>query len=246
MRKKRTPAAEKVEMSFLDHLEEFRWRLLYSLIGILIGSVLCLSFVNPLVDFILLMPAKNAGMKLINLKPFGQLMLYFEVGIIIGSIISLPNIFYQFWKFISPALKKNERKHIKAVVIFSTLSFLSGAVFGYFLMLPATLKFAANFGSSSIENKIAISEYFSIVISIILGCGIVFELPMLSFFLTKIGILNYRFMQKYWRHAMIINLFLAAVLSPGTDPVSMIILAIPLILLYEISIFVSKISQKKK
>ena len=112
-------------------------------------------------------------------------------------------------------------------------------------MLPLALKFAAQFGSSAIENNFAIDEYFSIIISVILAAGIVFELPMLSFFLSKIGILSPSIMRKYRRHSIITILILAAILTPGTDPVSQVILAIPLVLLYEISIFVSKIFTKK-
>jgi len=112
-------------------------------------------------------------------------------------------------------------------------------------MLPVTLKFAASFGSASIQNNFSIEEYFSIIMSIILGAGLIFELPMLSFFLSKIGILKPSFMKKYRRHAFVIIMILAAILSPGTDPVSQVMLAVPLVFLYEVSILVSKFSQKK-
>jgi sec-independent protein translocase protein TatC len=112
-------------------------------------------------------------------------------------------------------------------------------------MLPVTLKFAASFGSASIQNNFSIEEYFSIIMSIILGAGLIFELPMLSFFLSKIGILKPSFMKKYRRHAIVIIMILAAILSPGTDPVSQVMLAVPLVFLYEVSILVSKFSQKK-
>ncbi|MCL5029737.1 MAG: twin-arginine translocase subunit TatC [Bacteroidetes bacterium] len=233
------------EMTFLEHLEELRWRIIYSLIGLLAGALLCWIFVDFLVDKILLLPARNSGVKLQNLKPFGQLMLYFEVAIVGGAILSLPNIFYQFWKFISPALRKNERRYITAIVAFSTLCFLIGVSFAYFIMLPSSLKFAAQFGSSEIKNVFAIDEYMNIIISIMLGSGLVFELPMISFFLTKIGILTPAFMRKYRRHAIVIIFIAAAFLTPGTDPVSQIILAAPLVLLYEISIIISKFARKK-
>lgn len=237
--------SEEVEMTFLEHLEELRWRIIYSLVGILIGTVIAWIFIDFFIDDVLLLPAKKAHIKLQNLKPFGQLFLYFEVAIIIGIILSFPNVVYQIWKFIAPALKEKEKKYITSIVLFTTFCFLCGVVFAYFIMLPLTLKFAAQFGSPSIENNFAIDEYFSIILSVIVGAGLVFELPMLSFFLSKIGILTPTFMKKYRRHAIVVIMILAAILTPGTDPVSQVILAIPLVFLYEISILVSKIFQKK-
>lgn len=233
------------EMTFIEHLEELRWRIIYSAIGLVIGAIVCWIFIDYLVEVILLKPARDSGAHLQNLRPFGQLFLYVQIAIIGGVILSLPNLFFQFWKFIAPALKRNERKYILSVVIFSTVSFLIGIVFAYFAMLPLTLKFAAQFGSTAIENNFAIDEYMSIIISVMLASGFVFELPLISFFLTKLGILSPNFMKKYRKHALVIIMVLAAVLTPGTDPVSQIVLAIPLALLYEISIFISKIAAKK-
>jgi sec-independent protein translocase protein TatC len=233
-----------VEMSFLDHIEELRWRIIYSLIGIVIFTIVAWVFINPLIE-ILLKPARDAHASLQNLRPFGQLFLYFQVAIIIGIVASIPNIFYQLWKFIAPALKKSERKYILRIVFFSTFCFLAGIAFAYFVMLPMAMKFAAQFGTEEIKNEFAIDEYMSIIISIMLSAGVVFELPMVSFFLSKLGILSPKFMRKYRRHAIVIIMVLAAILTPGTDPVSQVILAVPLVLLYEISIFISKISYKK-
>jgi len=234
-----------VEMSFLDHLEELRWRLIYAIIGIVIGSIAAWIFIEPLVEVVLLKPARDSGAILQNLRPFGQLFLFVQVSIVVGIVATLPNLFYQLWKFISPALKKNEKKYILAIVIFSTVCFLAGIAFAYFVMLPLALKFAAEFGTEAIKNEFAINEYMSIIISVMLAAGFVFELPMISFFLTKLGILTPAFMKKYRRHAIVIILVLAAFLTPGADPISQIVLAVPLVLLYEISIFISKISVKK-
>ncbi|MBI5663362.1 MAG: twin-arginine translocase subunit TatC [Ignavibacterium album] len=236
---------EEKEMTFLEHLEELRWRIIYSLIGIVIGTIIAWVFVDFLVEQILLKPAKDSGVSLQNLKPFGQIFLYFQIALIAGLIISIPNVFYQFWKFISPALRKHERRYILAIVIFSTLCFLAGIAFAYFVMLPLALSFAAQFGTQTIKNEFAVDEYMSIIISVMLAAGLVFELPMLSFFLSKLGILKPSFMRKYRKHSIVIILVAAAVLTPGTDPVSQVILAVPLVLLYEISILVSKFSQKK-
>jgi sec-independent protein translocase protein TatC len=234
-----------VEMSFLDHLEELRWRLIYAIIGIVIGTIAAWIFIEPLVEIVLLKPARDSGAILQNLRPFGQLFLFVQVSIVAGIIITLPNLFYQLWRFISPALKKNEKKYIFSIVIFSTLCFLAGIAFAYFVMLPLALKFATEFGTEAIKNEFAINEYMSIIISVMLAAGFIFELPMVSFFLTKLGILTPAFMKKYRRHAIVIILVLAAFLTPGADPISQIVLAVPLVLLYEISIFISKISMKK-
>ncbi|HET55414.1 MAG TPA: twin-arginine translocase subunit TatC [Ignavibacteria bacterium] len=232
-------------MSFLEHLEELRWRILYSLIGIVIGTIVAWIFIDFLIDHILLLPAQSARIKLQNLRPFGQLFLYFQVALIAGIVLSIPNLFYQLWKFIAPALKENEKKYVTAVVSFSTLCFLSGIVFAYYVMLPLTLTFAGQFGSEQIENNFAIDEYFSIIISVMLAAGLVFELPMMSFFLSKLGLITPAFMRKYRRHSIILILVAAAILTPGTDPVAQVLLAVPLALLYEISIFVAKVFQRK-
>ena len=196
------------EMSFLEHLEEMRWRIIYSLIGIVVGTIIAWIFIDQLVDVVLLKPARDSGAHLQNLRPFGQLFLFVEVAIIVGVVISIPNIFYQLWKFISPALKQNEKKYILSIVIFSSVCFLTGIAFAYFVMLPLALKFAEQFGSSSIKNQFSIEEYMNIIISIMLAAGIVFELPMISFFLTKLGILTPAFMKRYRKHAIVIIMFL--------------------------------------
>jgi sec-independent protein translocase protein TatC len=238
--------AHQAEMTFLEHLEELRWRIIYSLAGLIIGAVVCWIFIDYLIDVILLKPARDSGAILQNLRPFGQLFLYVQVAIMGGIVLSIPNIFYQFWKFISPALRKQERRYISLIVIYSSLCFLAGIFFAYYAMLPLTLKFAAQFGSAEIANQFAIDEYLSIIISVMLAAGFVFELPMISFFLTKLGILTPAFMRKYRKHSIVAILILAAFLTPGTDPVSQIVLAVPLVLLYEVSIFISKLAAKKK
>jgi sec-independent protein translocase protein TatC len=234
-----------MEMSFLEHLEELRWRIIYALIGLVAGTILCWVFIDYIIDIVLLKPARDSGIHLQNLKPFGQLFVYMQVAIVGGIIVSIPNIFYQLWQFIAPALRKSERKYVLLIVVYTTFCFLAGIAFAYFVMLPLSLNVAAQFGTNQVENNFAIDEYLSIIISIMLAAGIVFELPMVSFFLSKLGILKPSFMRRYRKHAFVVILIAAAFLTPGTDPVSQIILAVPLVLLYEISIFISKISVKK-
>jgi sec-independent protein translocase protein TatC len=242
-------------MSFLEHLEELRWRVIKALIGIILGMILCWVFIDWIMNDILLRPIVHINatllpgqppIKLQNLKPFGQLFLYMQVAIIGGAILSLPNILYQIWAFIAPGLLPRERGTARTVVAFSSFCFLAGVAFAYFVMLPAALSFFSTFGTATIENNIAVNEYMNFIISVMLAAGVVFELPMVSWFLSRLGILTPKFMRTYRRHAIVVIFFLAAILTPGTDPVSQILLAIPLLLLYEISIFVSAWASRKR
>jgi sec-independent protein translocase protein TatC len=235
------------EMTFLEHLEEFRWRLIKSIIGIIIGGIIVAIFVDWVMNEFLLYPAlrTNPPLTLQNIKPYGQFALYMEVIIFGGLILSVPNILYQFWRFIEPALKQNERKYIFWIVFFTSLCFLSGIAFAYYVLLPTALDFFASFGTTAIHNIIAINEYFSFVIRIILAAGLVFELPMITFFLSKLGILKPQYMKKYRKHSIVVILIVAAIATPP-DIVSQVLLAIPLILLYELSILICKYSQPKK
>jgi sec-independent protein translocase protein TatC len=239
--------AGETEMTFLEHLEELRWRIIKSAIGVLVAGIVVGIFINFIVENVLLLPATKTipPIKLQNIKPFGQFTLYMEIILIGGVILSIPNIIFQIWKFIEPGLKQNERKYIRSIVIFSSVCFLTGIVFAYFVILPTALEFLSSFGSSIINNNIAVDEYFSFIISTMLAAGVVFELPMVSFFLSKIGILKPEFMRKYRKHAIVIILIIAAILTPSPDITSQLLLGIPLVILYEISILICKFSQKK-
>ncbi|HLT23896.1 MAG TPA: twin-arginine translocase subunit TatC [Ignavibacteria bacterium] len=236
------------EMGFLDHLEELRWRIVKAVVGIVLAAVLVGIFIDDIMKFIIFAPAKNTDppLTIINLKPYGQFTLYMQVILIGGIILSVPNIIYQFWKFIEPALMPNERKYISGIVFFTSLCFIAGIVFAYFVLLPTSLGFFANFGTELISNQIDANEYMQFVISVCLLAGIVFELPMVSFFLSKVGILKPEFMKKYRKHAVVAILVIAAIMTPSPDVVSQIMLAIPLLILYEISIFICKAAQKKR
>ncbi|MFI5211314.1 MAG: twin-arginine translocase subunit TatC [Ignavibacteria bacterium] len=242
-----TEDQENREMGFLEHLEELRWRVIKAFIGVVIGGIVAGIFIDYIMDDFLLSPAKNTTppLELINLKPYGQLVLYMEVIIVCGIILSIPNIFFQLWKFIEPGLLPSERKYISSIVVFSSICFLGGISFAYFVMLPTALRFFAAFGTQAITNNIAVDEYFGFVISVMLAAGVVFELPMISFFLSKLGILTPKFMRRYRKHAIVIILLLAGILTPSPDVTSQLLLGIPLLILYEISIIISKFSQPK-
>lgn len=246
---------EEKEMSFLDHLEELRWRVVKALAGVVIGTIVCWVFIDWIMDGALLQPIQKLNANLApgqqpihlqNLKPFGQLFLYMQVAIVGGVVLSIPNLLYQIWAFIAPGLMPRERKYIKSIVFFSSFCFLSGIAFAYFVMLPTAMSFFAGFGSPQIENNIAINEYMNFIISLMLAAGVVFELPMVSWFLSQLGILTPAFMRHYRRHAIVVIFVLAALLTPGTDPVSQVLLAAPLLLLYELSIGISALAWRGK
>ncbi len=235
-------------MGFFEHLEELRWRIIKAVIGVLVGGGIAAYFIDWIMNVVLLRPASLTipPLELQNIRPYGQFSLYIEVIITCGVILSIPNILYQLWKFIEPALKPSESKYIGKIVVFSSLCFLSGIVFAYYMMLPASLGFFASFGSVQVKNIIAVDEYYDFIISVMIAAGVVFELPMVSFFLSKIGILKPWFMKKYRRHAVVIILLVAGIVTPGPDITSQILLGVPLVILYEISIIICKMSQKKE
>ncbi|CAN5538973.1 hypothetical protein BH10BAC5_BH10BAC5_05710 [soil metagenome] len=235
-------------MGFFEHLEELRWRIIKAVIGVLIGGAITAFFIDWIMNVVLLKPASltTPPLELQNIRPYGQFSLYLEVIITCGVILSIPNILYQIWKFIEPALKPSESKYIAKIVIFSSVCFLSGIVFAYYMMLPASLGFFASFGSAQVKNIIAVDEYYDFIISVMIAAGIVFELPMVSFFLSKIGILKPWWMRKYRRHAFVIILLIAGIVTPGPDITSQVMLGVPLLILYEISILICKASQKKE
>ncbi len=234
------------EMSFMDHISELRKRLFYIVIGLLITMAISGIFIEYFINWILLNPAVEYQLKLQNLRPFGQPILYFKLIFLAGLILGIPWILYQLWKFIAPGLYQNERKWVVAIITSSTFAFICGVSFAYFVMLPSMISFAASFGSKAIENIIDVNEYISFFTTIVLASGLIFELPILSFILTKIGIINSKFLRKYWRHSIVVILILAAIITPTPDPVNQMVFAVPLMVLYEISILVSKIVEKTK
>ena len=234
---------EKV-MPFLDHLEELRNRSLKCIASIFLLSIGSYFFSKQIMA-ILLHPYPH-DKKLIFLAPTEGFMIYIKISLFAGVILSLPVIFYQLWRFISPGLYKKERKYVPQIVFFSTFFFLLGSFFCYYLVIPFGLNFLLSFTSEQIEPSIQIKEYLKFVTLLILVFGILFELPLLSFFLTKLGIVTPEFLRSKRRYSIVAIFIVAAVLTPTTDMVSQLLLAVPLMILYEISIWVSKFSRPKK
>jgi len=231
-------------MGFLDHLEELRWRIIKSLAAVLlfaIGAFICSDYFIDL----LLLPTKRVEnfMTIQVLKVQGMLMLKFWVAFVMGIVCAIPVIMYQFWAFVSPGLYPDEKRWGPGLVISVTLFFLAGSAFAYFVIIPFAMNFLIKLGAEEVRKNISIIYYTKFVLQLIVATGIIFQMPILSFMLTKMGLITPRILRKYWRYAVVIALILAAFITPP-DPVSMMMMGIPLILLYEFSIIVSRVAYK--
>ena len=233
-------------MHILDHLEELRWRLLKSLISVLIGSVVTFYFIDVIIEF-LIKPTQSLTnpMDLQVLKVQGMFMIKWGIALIGGFVLAIPVLTYQLWKFISPGLYLNERKYVGPLIFFTYLSFLIGLVFSYTVIIPFSLEFFTSVGIDQIDNNFSINYYFNFVTWLMIGSGLIFELPVLVFILSVIGLLTPAFMSHYRRHSIVVILILSAFITPP-DPVSLVLMFIPLWLLYEISIGVSWLVNRKR
>ncbi|MFQ5797468.1 MAG: twin-arginine translocase subunit TatC [Bacteroidota bacterium] len=241
-------AAAELEMPFLEHLEELRRRLIKALLGLVLAAVVCAFFADFIVTEIVLRPALGIDrpMELINIVPYGQLVFYMEAVLFSALILGMPWILYQLWKFVEPGLYSKERKYISGIVGFTSLCFFLGVSFAYFILLPFMLQFFAGFGSPDVENLIAINEYATFILTMILVSGLIFELPMVSYVLARFGILTPAFMRHYRRHAYVVILVLSALITPTTDIFTMSVFSFPIVLLYEASIGITAIAKRKR
>ena len=233
-------------MGFLEHLEELRWRLIKSFISIIFGSILSFSFIDEILS-ILLLPTFETTVP-INIQVLsvqGMFIIKWFISFISGFVLALPILTYQLWKFISPGLKVNEKKYVFPVVFFSFSSFIIGISFGYFVMIPFSLEFFSSIGIGNIENNYSIQYYFSFLSWLLLGSGVIFQLPVVSLMLSALGLLTPAFMRHYRRHSIVSIFILSSFITPP-DPVSMLIMSIPLIFLYELSIGISWMINRDK
>ncbi|MBH81940.1 MAG: twin-arginine translocase subunit TatC, partial [Candidatus Marinimicrobia bacterium] len=221
------------EMGFLDHLEELRWRLVRCLLAMVIGSAVSFGYIDHILN-VLLYPARSTSNP-INLQVLsvqGMFLIKWFISFISGFILALPYLIYQFWRFVAPGLKVNEKQYAFPVVFFAFSSFITGILFGYFILVPFSLEFFSGIGASHVDNNFSIQYYFSFLTWLLLGAGIIFQLPVVSLVLSAIGILTPPFMRHYRRHSVVVILILSSFITPP-DPVSMVIMSFPLILLYE-------------
>lgn len=233
-------------MPFLDHLEELRWRLIKSIASVLIGAVISFYFIDQIIEF-LVQPteALKNSMDLQVLKVQGMFMIKWSIALFGGIIISIPVLTFQIWKFVAPGLYIDEKKYIIPLIIFTFLSFLCGLIFAYMIVIPFSLSFFTSIGFEGIQNNFSINYYFSFITWLMIGSGLIFELPVIVFILSVIGLLTPAFMRHYRRYAIVIILVLSAFITPP-DPVSLVLMSIPLLVLYEVSIGVSWLVNRKK
>ncbi|MBN2366600.1 MAG: twin-arginine translocase subunit TatC [Calditrichaeota bacterium] len=233
-------------MPFLEHLEEFRNRIIKAIIGVVIGAIICLVFSKPLLN-VLLWPTTqiNLPIEIQVLKVQGMFVVTLEIAFFGGIILSLPFILYQMWMFVAPGLYIHERKYVPRIITSATILFLAGVAFAYFVIFPFALRFFLGLAPEAIKTNIAIDFYISFLIRLLIVFGIVFQLPIMSYFLSRLGILSPAFMRKYRKHSIVVIFVLAALFTPP-DPLTQVLLAIPLVLLYELSIFISVAVYKGK
>lgn len=258
------------EMSFLDHVEILRWHLVRSTVAILLFSIVAFIMKDFIFNKIIFAP-KDAHFITYRFfcevsKIFGtdglciteipftfqslamaeQFSVHIWTSITVGFIVAFPFVIWEFWRFISPGLYENERKGAFLFIIISSFLFFIGVLFGYYLVTPLSVNFLGNYSVSDVvARNITIGSYISLVRSSALASGLIFELPIVMYFLTKMGLITPDFLKKYRKHALVVVLVLAAIITPP-DIISQIIVGIPIMILYEVSIFISKIVIKRE
>lgn len=258
-------------MSFLDHLEDLRWHLIRICIAVVIAATVAFLFKGIIFDHIIFGPKKMTfptyktlcnvaqflGLKttfcgtefpfiIQNRTMAGQFSAHIWTSITAGFIISFPYVIYQLWRFISPGMSKKEQKHSRGFIIISSILFFIGVLFGYYIVTPLSINFLATYMvSTQVLNEIDLSSYIGLLRASVLASGLIFELPIIIYFLTKVGLVTPTFLRKYRKFALVIVLILSAIITPP-DIASQIIVAIPVIVLYEISIYISHFVLKKQ
>lgn len=260
-----TEKTELIQKSFWEHLNELRWVLIRSIIIVLAFSIIAFVFKEFIFDRIIFAPKnsefitnrlfcrmadwlsikelcfENSHIRLINTTLSGQFMTHMYVSLISGLIAGSPYIIWELWRFIRPALYEKERQHTKGAVLIISLLFWIGILFSYFVIVPLMVNFLGNYKvSSNVDNLINLNSYISSVTSMVFSVGVVFELPVIVYVLAKIGLITDQFMKKNRKYAVVIILIVAAIITPSTDMFSQILVSLPLLVLYEMSIVIAK------
>lgn len=233
------------KLSLVEHLTELRQRIIISLASLILASAVSFSFASQLL-YVLKAPAAGLIQKLVFFSPPEAFIIYMRIAFLSGLVISMPVILYQLWVFISPAIQEKFKRHIVYFIFFSSLSFAIGCLFAYFVIIPPGLKFLLSFANQELVPLISADKYISFVTGLIACTGIVFQMPVLSFLLTKLGVINAAFLRKKYKYAVIGIFIAAAIITPTTDTFNMLIMAGPMLFLYEISIWVSFFAGNKK
>jgi sec-independent protein translocase protein TatC len=230
------------KLTVLGHLAELRTRLTRCVIAMVVTTAISFIFAKQIFH-ILILP--TGGIKLIYIEMTEMIGTYMKVCLSSGIILAMPYITYQFVMFVSPALTRTERKYTNLILPWVGLMFVAGVVFGYFVLIPPAMKFLISFGSDIATPQIKIGNYISIVTRLMLAIGLVFEMPVLSTFLTRLGVITPKWLANKRKPAIILAFVLAAIITPTIDPVNQSLVAVPLIALYEISIWLAKLVQRR-
>jgi sec-independent protein translocase protein TatC len=236
-------------MPFLDHLEELRWRLLWSLLAIIVCTIVGYLLVTRFnVLGLLTAPLEPFldGEKLKTLSPIAPFMVTLKLALVVGAILASPIVIYQIWAFLSPALMPSEKRAIVPSLYFGLLLFLAGVAMAYFVALPVTLDFTMSFQTDALEPAIEVNAYLSVVIRLLLVFGLVFELPVVILALTYLGLVTPEFLAAKRRHAIAIITIVSALITPGDVITITILMMIPLALLYELSIYLSRVVVRRR
>ena len=244
------PATPTGEMPFLDHLEELRWRILYSLIALVIGVIAGFLIVTEYDVLGLLIepirPYLGEDQRLAYLSPADPFFITLQLSFLVGALLAAPVIIYQIWVFVSPALKKEERRSIVPAFFLGLILFAGGAALAYWYALPVTLKFFAGFQTASLEQNITIGPYLALVVRMLLAFGLVFELPIVILILSVFGIVDPAMLRSKRRYAIVLFAIVASIITPGDIIVLTLLLMIPLMLLYELSIVLSAMVERRR
>lgn len=233
---------EDKELTLVEHLSELRKRLIISFLGIVVGSIISYSFVDRIVDF-LVKPADK--LEFIYLSPPELFMAYIKIAVISGILISSPITLMQIWLFIKPGLKPNERRYLRFGLWMGIIFFLIGAVFAYYTLVPITIRFFIEISKNEIAPMISFDSYLRFVSTLLLSSGLVFELPLLIILLAQLNLITANSLIKYRKYVILIIFIIAAIITPP-DVISQILLGVPMVVLYEISIWFAKAIEKRK
>ncbi len=220
---------DEVEMSFFDHLEELRRRIFYVLIAVAMGIIACFIFVKPIVNF-LEIPAQ--GIKFQQLAPQEFLFVSFQVAGYGGLLLATPFILYQIAQFVLPGLTRKERRFLGPIVFGSSILFVGGLAFAYYVLIPAALKFFLLYGADVVEPNFSIDRYFKFILLLLFSTGLLFQLPVIQLSLGLLDIVPVKKMLSAWRYVIVITLVVAAIFTPSTDPLTQSLLAGPILALY--------------
>ena len=230
-------------MSFLDHLEELRRRIIWSLVFVAAGFGVCFGYAEKIyavmqVPIMQALRNHHLDQKLVYLNPTEPFNMYLKVGFIAGLFVASPFVLYQVWAFIAPGLYRHEKRYVTPFMFFSVALFVAGGVFGYKMVYPAALDFLIGYGAQ-FQPMITIGEYTDLFLTIIVGLGIIFEMPILVFFLSLMGVVSAGWMWRNLRYSILVIFIIAAIVTPTTDILNMCLFAAPMVVLYVVSIFIA-------